>query len=134
MERGTLVRVEMVTREFATSHTANHVDEITAVEIFKPVLIQVMGVGTMIEIVRRRVFPTLFITSVLCNIQYMSDNEQGRTYTITLLVEHEGSNGPPCVGTSTGLTTDTNSGTAPAVLVLGTGDSTRRGRHWIVVM
>ena len=62
---GTLVRIKMVTREFATGHTTDGVDEVAAVEIFKPVLIRVMGVGTTVEVVRRRVFPSFLVTGVL---------------------------------------------------------------------
>ena len=48
---------------------------------------------------------------------------------IPLLIEHEQSNGPTGVGTTTGLTTDTNGGTAPVVLVLGSWDGTSGHRH-----
>ena len=51
------------------------------------------------------------------------------TYTITLLVEHEGSNGPTGVGTGTGLATDMNNGVAPAILILSTGNGAGGHRH-----
>ena len=52
-----------------------------------------------------------------------------RTYTITLLVKHEGSYSLTGVGTSAGLTTDMNSGTAPAVLILGSRNGMSGHRH-----
>ena len=66
--------------------------------------------------------------SVLRNIQYTCNNGLNKTYTVLLFIEHEGSNGPPGVGAVTGLTVDTNSGTAPAVLILGAGDGA--SGHW----
>ena len=62
---GTLVGIEMVTAEFTTSHTANRVDKVGAVKIFEPVLIRVMGVGTTVKVVGRRIFPTLLVTCIL---------------------------------------------------------------------
>ena len=64
-EGSALVRVEVMAAKFATSHTANGVDEIGAEEILESVLIRIVGVGTAIELVRRRVFPTLFVTCIL---------------------------------------------------------------------
>ena len=51
-----------------------------------------------------------------------------RTYTILLFIEHEGSDGPPGIGTSAGLTTNMDGGVASTILVL----STRNGvsGHW----
>ena len=51
------------------------------------------------------------------------------TYAVTFLIEHKGSNGPPGVGTVTCLATDTNSGTTPAVLVLGSRNGASGHRH-----
>ena len=48
---------------------------------------------------------------------------------ITFLVEHEGSNGPPSIGAVSGLTAHTDSGTAPAVLVLSSWNGTSGHRH-----
>ena len=47
---------------------------------------------------------------------------------IALLVEHEGGNGSTGVGTVTSLATNMNGGPTPAVLVLGSGDTT--GGPW----
>ena len=52
-----------------------------------------------------------------------------RAYTVSFLVEHEGSNGPPGVGTVTGLSTNTDGGTTPTELILSSRDGTRRHRH-----
>ena len=64
-EGGALIRIEMVTTEFTTSHPANGVDEVGPVKILKSVLVRIMGVGTTIEVVGRRIFTTLLITSIL---------------------------------------------------------------------
>ena len=64
-EGGTLVRVKVMTAEFATGHTTNRVDEVGTVQIFEPVLIRVVGVGTTIEVVGRRVLPTFLVTCIL---------------------------------------------------------------------
>ena len=51
-----------------------------------------------------------------------------RTYAITFLIEHEGSNGPPGVSTVSGLAPDSNSGTAPTELILSSWDGA--SGHW----
>ena len=55
------------------------------------------------------------------------------TYAISFLIKHEGSDGPPCIGAVTGLTADTNSGAAPAVLVLSSWNGASRHRHGVRV-
>ena len=65
MEGGPLIGIQVMTAELATSHAADRMDEVRAVKVFKPVLVQVVGVGTMIEVVSRRVLPTLFVTCIL---------------------------------------------------------------------
>ena len=60
-----LIEIKMVAGELATSYTTDCVDEVVMIEIFKPVLIRVMSVGAMVKVHRRRVFPTLLVTSVL---------------------------------------------------------------------
>ena len=62
---GTLIRIKMMMAKFATSDSTDRVDEIGTIEIFEPVLIRVVGVGTAIELVRRRILPTLFVTCIL---------------------------------------------------------------------
>ena len=62
---GTLIRIKMVPTELATSHPTDGMNEVGPVEVFKPVLIRVMGVGTTIEVVGRRILPTLLITCIL---------------------------------------------------------------------
>ena len=44
MEGGALVRVESVTRQLAACHPTDGMDEVSTIEIFKTVLIRVMGV------------------------------------------------------------------------------------------
>ena len=128
-ECSTLVGVEMVTSKFTASYATDGMDEVAAEQIFKPVLIRVVGVRTTIEVVRGRVFATFFVTCILQTNQYTCDEGLAGTYTVALLVEHKWSNGPPSVGTIAGLATNTNRGTASAVLVLGSGDGTSGHRH-----
>ena len=61
----TLVWVKVVAREFATSHTTDGMDKVVTVEIFEPILVRIVGVGTTVKVVRRRIFPTLLVTSIL---------------------------------------------------------------------
>ena len=103
-------------------------DKVPTVKVFKPVLIWVVGVGATVEIHRRRILPTLLVTSVLRNIQYTCYDNFERTYAVTLLVEHKRSYGPTGVGTSTGLTMNADGSTAPAVLVLSPRNGT--SGHW----
>ena len=37
--------------QLAACHLTNHMDEILTVEVFEPVLVQVVGVGTTIKVV-----------------------------------------------------------------------------------
>ena len=64
-EGRTLVRIEMVATELATSHTADRVNKVCPIQVFEPVLIRVVGVGTAVELVGRRVFPTFLVTCIL---------------------------------------------------------------------
>ena len=51
--------------ELATSYPTNRVDEVGAIKIFEPILIQVVGVGATIEIIGRRILPTFLVTCIL---------------------------------------------------------------------
>ena len=62
---GALVWIEMVACKFATGYMTNGVNEVPTVEVFEPILIRVMGVGTTVEVVRWRVLTTFLIASVL---------------------------------------------------------------------
>ena len=111
-----------------TSHVTDRMDEVAAVKILEPVLVWVMGVGTTVEVVRRRVLPTLLVTSILWLNQQVCNDELTRTYTISFLVKHEGSDGPPGIGSVPSLPTNADSGSTPAVLILGPGNGT--SGHW----
>ena len=80
MKRGALIGVEMVTREFVTRHATNGMDEILTEQIFEPVLVRIVCVGTTVEIVCRRILATLLITCILGSSQYTS-NEELKTLT-----------------------------------------------------
>ena len=54
-----------MTGEFAMGHMTNGVDEVTAVEVLKPVLIQVVGVGMTVKVHHGRVLHPILIMSIL---------------------------------------------------------------------
>ena len=58
----------------------------------------------------------------------MCNNGHGNTHLVLLLIEHERHDSPSGIGAVTGLAMNSNSGTAPAILVLSTGDSA--SGHW----
>ena len=64
-EGSTLVRVQVMTAELATGDPTDRVNEVGPVEILEPVLIRVMGVGTTVEIIGRRILSTLLVTCIL---------------------------------------------------------------------
>ena len=128
-EGSALVWIKVMAMKLATSHTADGMNEVGPVQIFEPVLVQIMSVGTTVEVVRRRILAALLITCILRPNQYTCNEELKRTYAVTFLVKHEGSDGPPSVSTVPCLTTNPNGGTTPSVLVLGPGNRASRHRH-----
>ena len=62
---GALIGIEVMAAEFATSHPTDGMDEVGPVEVFEPVLIGIVGVGSAVEIIGRRIFPTLLVTCIL---------------------------------------------------------------------
>ena len=72
---------------------------------------------------------TLLITGILEIISTRVMASSKGTYTVSFLIEHEGGDGATGVSMVTGLTANTDSGTAPAVLILGAGNGAGRGRH-----
>ena len=64
-EGGALVRIKVMATELTTSHPTDGMDEVGPVKIFEPVLIRVVGVGAAVEIIGRRIFPTLLVTCIL---------------------------------------------------------------------
>ena len=70
-----MVRIKLVTCEFATSHLADGMDEIMTIEIFKSILVGIVGVGTTIKLVCQRIFDTVLVVSVLRRRQNMCYNE-----------------------------------------------------------
>ena len=126
---GTLIRVEVMAAKLAAGHTADSMDEVGPVEIFKPVLVRIVSVGLTVKVVRRRILAALLITCILRPNQYTCNEELKRTYAVTFFIKHEGSNGPPSVSTVPCLTTNPDSSTTPSVLVLGPGDGASGHRH-----
>ena len=47
-EHGALIGVQMMTSQFAVHHLTDRMDEVSLIEIFEPVLIWVMGIGTTV--------------------------------------------------------------------------------------
>ena len=128
-EGGALIGVEVVTAQLAASHATDGMNEVAAEEIFEPVLIRVVGVGTQVKVVRRRVHSAFLVTCILGSSSVHVLRRSQRTYAVTLLVEHEGGNGPSGVGADPSLTADTDSGSASAVLILCAGDGASRHGH-----
>ena len=64
-EGGALIWVKSVMSQLATSHATDRMDKVATVKIFEPVLVWIMGVRVAVEVIGRRVLPTLFITSIL---------------------------------------------------------------------
>ena len=65
MECGALVGIQTVTSQLAACHPTDRVNEVSVIEIFKPILIQVVGVGVTVEVMGRGILDTIFIASVL---------------------------------------------------------------------
>ena len=62
---GALIWIQLVTSEFAMRHPTDGMDEVTMVQIFKPILIWAMSVGATVEVQSRRVFHPILVTSIL---------------------------------------------------------------------
>ena len=60
-----LVGVKVMTSQFATSHPADSVNEISPKEIFKPVLVWIVGVGPTMEVGCGRVLHPILIMGIL---------------------------------------------------------------------
>ena len=86
-EGGALVRVKLMTGEFMMSHPLSHptdgMDKIMMVEIFKTVLVRVVGVGMTIEVVCQRILDTILIVSILPRGKNTWDNSGRRTYSVS---------------------------------------------------
>ena len=65
MESGALIGIKMMASQLATSHPTDGVDEILTVEIFKTILIGIVGVGVVVELMSRGVFDTILVMSIL---------------------------------------------------------------------
>ena len=69
-EGSTLVWVETM-----TSHPTDGVDEVPTVQVFEPILVGVMCVGTSIELMSRRILDPVLVTSILGGRQDTCSNE-----------------------------------------------------------
>ena len=50
MEHGVLIGVQAMMSELMVSHPTDGVDEVVTVEILEPVLVRIVGIGSVIEI------------------------------------------------------------------------------------
>ena len=73
-----LIRVQVMTRQLATHHPTDGVDKITMIEVLKPILVRIMGIGTTIEVVSRRVFDSVLVASILQKCQNMCNGKDKR--------------------------------------------------------
>ena len=51
--------------QLAVCHPTDGMDEVPAVQVFKPILIQVMSIGAMIEVMSRGVLDSVFVVGIL---------------------------------------------------------------------
>ena len=105
-------------------------DEVPTEQILEPVLVRIVSVGTTVKVVGRRIFLTLLVMSILkTEIRIRGGVKLKRTYMVSLFIEHERGNGTTGVSTVTGLTSDTNSSVASAILILSSGNGARGRWH-----
>ena len=62
---GALIRVQSVMGQLTPCHPTNGMNEVSSIEIFKTILVRVVGVGPMEEIMCRGVLDTILIMSIL---------------------------------------------------------------------
>ena len=60
-----MIRIQLVTSQLTTGHPTDGVDEISVIEIFKPVLVRVMSIGLTVKVSGRRVLDPVLVTSIL---------------------------------------------------------------------
>ena len=54
-----------MTSELMTSYLTDSMDEVSTIKILEPILIQIVGVGSMIEVQSRRVLDSVLVTGIL---------------------------------------------------------------------
>ena len=62
---GVLIRVKVVVSQLAMSHLADRMDEIPTVQVFEPIFVRIVRIGSTIELMGRRVLNPLLIMSIL---------------------------------------------------------------------
>ena len=107
------------------------------VKVFKPVLIWVMSVGPLEELMSRRVFHPVLITSILQKGQGVQDSKHEQTYMVPLFIEHERVYGMVLRGAAPHLSLNVNGSPTDTKLIDRAGDDAggggmtiRRHRHW----
>ena len=68
-EGSTLVWIQTMMCQFAVRHLTDGMNKVAMIKIFESVLVRIMGVGTMIKVMGRRIFDPVFITSILWKCQ-----------------------------------------------------------------
>ena len=56
-------------------HSTNSMDEVSMVQVFEPVLVRVMSIGTTIEVVSQRVFNSILVVGILHKGQNACNNK-----------------------------------------------------------
>ena len=62
---GVLIRVKVVVSQLVMSHLADCMDEIPTVQVFEPIFVRIVRIGSTIELMGRRVLNPLLIMSIL---------------------------------------------------------------------
>ena len=66
---GALIRIKSMMCQLAASHPTDSMDEVPMVQIFKSVLVRVVGVGTTVELMSGGVFNTILVMSILEDVR-----------------------------------------------------------------
>ena len=64
-ESGTLIWIQMMTSKLTASHPTDGMNKVAVVQVFKPILIRIMGVGATVKAHCRRVLDPILVTSIL---------------------------------------------------------------------
>ena len=68
-EQSVLVRVQSMMSQFVTCHPTNGMNEVTTIQIVKPILVQIVHIGMTVEIMGGGILHTILVTSILESYQ-----------------------------------------------------------------
>ena len=115
--------------QLVACHSTDSVDEILMVQVFEPILVRIVHVGTTVELMSRGILNPILVTSILGEYQDMCNNEGPGTYSVLLFIEHKGSNSPTLIGTGSSLSMNMDGSMANAEMVGSTRDGAEGRRH-----